>query len=149
MNCARFKEIENKNLFDKLSPAEEKEMREHIKVCAPCRKVYGEYRYMSALLKPATYVPEPAYIKERVNARLDKESVKPSLFDFLFGYGHNPVKAGLVVGVGLLAVVVLSANLFSLNTKKPAKYETYYAASVNTVYAEQFYLGNGQEFKNN
>ena len=143
MNCARFKEIENKNLFDKLSPAEEKDLKEHIGVCATCRKAYGEFRYMSALLKPVSNVPEPAYIKEKVNARLDKEysNAKPSLFDCLFGYGHNPIKAGLVVGVGLLAVVVLSANLFSLNTKKPAKYENYYASNINSVYAEQFYIG--------
>ena len=147
MNCARFNEIESKNLFEKLSKSEERELREHISVCASCRKTYADYRAIRALLNPEVNVPEPPNIRERVNARLDEEAVKPSLFDFLFGYGHNPIKAGFCVGMGLLVVVVLSANLVSMNTKKPAKYENYYVSSVNTVYADQFYLGNGQENK--
>ena len=190
MNCAKFKEIESKNSFNKLSNIESFELVEHTKECDSCKNFFEFYKDLNpSAIKEVedkarlgkVEVEDKARLEKtisEVNSRLDLECEKsslwksllikitketsnkkpktrqdsksePSIYDFLFGCGHNPVKAGLVVGVGLLVVVVLSANLVNMNTKKPAKYESYYVSSVNTVYAEQFYLGDGQSFKNN
>ena len=138
MNCNRVNEIEIRNLYKKISPQERAELILHCETCSNCEHIYNEYISVQNKIEGIPQAGEPAFIKEKVLANIEKEESKKSLFDFIFGVGHNPYKAGFAVGLGVLVLVVLGANVLSLN-KKPANYENFYASNANTTYTSQFY----------
>lgn len=140
MNCDKFREIESRNLFGKLDSETENAMFSHIEKCEECRASYELYKICQKNMDKINVMPEPLFIKEKVNSALDREygNATPSLFDFIFGYGHNPIKAGLVMGLGLLAVVVLSCNFYSMNPVKNSKTENFRVSHSQNVYFAQF-----------
>lgn len=138
MNCNRFNEIEEKNLFNKLSKEELIELKEHIDSCDICKAKYELYNNFNSLLSNIKCEREPAFIVEKVNDKLNvkKES---SLFDFLFGVGHNPIKAGFAVGLSALVLVVLSINIVNLSNKTVSQPQKYVASASVNSYTSQFY----------
>lgn len=138
MNCNDLKNIEFKNLYSSLNEEEKKEISEHCEKCAECRENYNLYLKCHNFLDPLNKTEEPLFIKDRVNDLIDK-SYEKSVFDFIFGLGHNPIKAGLCVGFSALAAVVLLCNIVSFSIKKPVKTENLYSSTHISAYSQQFY----------
>ena len=91
------------------------------------------------LFKNLNEIPCPANLKVKINQKLD--SSRSSIFDIFFGLNHNPYKAGLTVGVALLATIILSANIVNIIDIKPKKTEVYIqAANFSNPYTSQFVI---------
>lgn len=140
MNCKDYEKIEEKNRFASLTPNEKKELDEHIALCPKCRAEYELYKLCQGEFDLVPDAPEPLYLREKISDAIEKKySGERSVFDFIFGFGHNPVKAGFAVGLGLLAFAVLAGNLFSMTVKKPVKTENFYSSTQVSSYSNQFY----------
>lgn len=140
MNCRDYEKIEEKNRFASLTLKEKKEFDEHIASCPKCRAEYELYKICQDEFDLVPEAPEPLYLKEKISDAIERKySKERSVFDFIFGFGHNPIKAGLAVGFGLLAFAVLAGNLFSVTGKKTVKTENLYSSTQVSSYSNQFY----------
>jgi len=109
MQCKVIREKLSAFLEGTVSPEEKKLIGEHLSVCQPCSTVLEDLRKTEVLVKGLKKVEPPAWLKQKVAARIRaEEEAKKSILHKLFSPLHVkiPIEAFATVLIAVAAIYI-------------------------------------------